>query len=592
MPSTNILVLLLTLLTGACETTVNLATLKKRLVLSQEVLEAGQSLHGTLHITNLTDKDVYISELTLTIRSISDSTSQWKQIVPIKTNIELPTGKQKTIPVNLFDKLPGNLPAGAYGIYLGQRGRVDAGEYTTFFRVRKPGEIVVYDIERELYNNIPIYKLDGGMSAEYVVEKSAESLQGAISHSWEINSEVAGPNPVMGTPDFLLNSVNKTVDFYNTALGEGAVFETVIISPGIPSIPYISSALKAPVLPLHFLVSVNSIKEVQSIVETATDQGLASYATLSHDPSVPHAVAWVKLLELPPAYLNFIKTHRVKNVIIVGATGTSGGETQARKVVFKEKPEGNYTSESIYLMYIGENPEATLKDKIIDLHQFEKHKEYIGIADWESGINPIQAENFVRNAKTIPGVGVYTILAEDLIDLYNLGSYVTIKQMAKNRKSAPKGIVFNPYLLSHPRFELYEGFVPLLYWQLIGADYTLDRVEKTLFKAISKYYSGFDKKKLVFWLNSTKNFGGKWSAQNLKKEANARGYSIIKDGSYESDEIWNPNNGMEAPCELMYESLQKDLPSYKNWNNKLQQLSIEDMKELANYFGGFSVTKH
>ena len=50
--------------------------------------------------------------------------------------------------------------------------------------------------------------------------------------------------------------------------------------------PYLSAAMEAPVLPLHFLVSVNSTKEISSILEYSSQAGVPCYATLGYDASM------------------------------------------------------------------------------------------------------------------------------------------------------------------------------------------------------------------------------------------------------------------------------------------------------------------
>lgn len=123
----------------------------------------------------------------------------------------------------------------------------------------------------------------------------------------------------MGTPDFLQQSVQHTVDLYNEYLGKSKKLKTVIIATGVPAVPYLSAAMEAPVLPLHFLVSVNSTKEVSSILEYSSQAGVPCYATLGYDASMDDVgVAWIKLLALPDEYRKFIIEHEVENVIIAG----------------------------------------------------------------------------------------------------------------------------------------------------------------------------------------------------------------------------------------------------------------------------------
>ncbi|GAA3580524.1 hypothetical protein GCM10022395_31230 [Snuella lapsa] len=569
--------------------------IKIEVTLNKGAYNAGETINVRIGIENHNSKSVSIETISLKIVNISEGLSfRTLELKEIENRWD---GKKKYTEITEID-LPSNIKKGAYGIYLvlKEEGYIKEETYQTFFRVIDNNELTVFDIETEKVDNVPVFKLDGGMSAEYIVEKSAENLSSGISHSWKVNAPGSGPNHVLATPNYLEKSVSKTVDFYNETLGINTEIETVLITTGFPSIPYISNTLKAPVLPMHYLVSVNTVKEIQTILKTANDNGIASYATLSHDPSVPYAVSWVKLLELPKEYKDFIKQHKVKNVVVLGATGTSGGETKAKQLLYDGSIKGEYANKSIYIMYPGTSPDdvKTLNEKIVDLKDFKQQESYIRIADWESGINQKQITNFKEGAKSVsPSIFVVTITAEDLGRLYALGGYSTIAMMNKNKEKfdGVKGVVFNPYLISHPVIEMKKGFVPLLYWQLVGAEYTVYNMENDLFKAIKHFYPTTDVKELSLWLNSTRNFGAKWSANNLMNELTKKGYSNFIENNYEVDEVWNLSDGLDSPCELLFKEIKESsgFDSLKHWNNSLKPLTIKDIEELSSIFGGFQV---
>ncbi len=568
--------------------------LKAKIELNKGAYKSGDIIESKITLENQNSKTVTIEELGLKIVNISDgSNAQIRQLQVIRVNWKKNKKHDFIIDIKTED-----LKKGAYGIYITQKekGYKSDETYHTFFRIIDEDELTVFDIETENIDDVPIFKLDGGMSAEYIVEKSAENLMSGMSHSWYVNGPGSGPNHVLATPNYLEKSVNKTVSFYNETFGKNTEIETVLITTGFPSIPYISNALKAPVLPMHFLVSVNTVKEIQTILKTANDNNIASYATLSHDPSVPYAVSWIKLLELPEAYKSFIRQHKVKNVVILGATGTSGGETKAKQLLYDDSIEGAYANRSIYIMYPGTSPDdvKTLNEKIVDLKDFKQQDNFIRIADWESGINQSQIINFTDNAKGIDqSIAVTTITAEDLGRLYALGGYSSLALMHKNKEkfNGVKGVIFNPYLIAHPTIELKKGFVPLLYWQLVGAQYTVYNMENDLLKAVSHFYPDTDAKKLKLWLNSTRNFGAKWSANNLKKELTEKGYTNFIENNYEVDEVWDLLDGVDSPSELLYKEVNSSFgfKKLKNWNNSLVPITIEDIKELSKLFGGFQV---
>ena len=559
----------------------------------------GEDISNTISIKNLGESTVVVSNIKISFKNISNPTDSIVYSTTLGKELVLNPKEQQNIKKTVLKDIPKTWEDNAYGFYLSYVVNEEemSNVYQGFFRVIHDNEITVFNIEIEHNENVPIFKLDGGMSAEYSIEKSAENLTSGISHSWKVNAPGSGPNHVLGTPDFLQNSVSKTVNFYNEVLGEDSTIETLLISSGFPSIPYIANTLNAPVLPLHFLVSVNTVKEIQTILKTANDKGIASYATLSHDPSVPYAVSWIKLLELPQAYKDFIKKHHVKNVVILGATGTSTGETKAKKLLYDSISMDGYANKSIYIMYPGTSPDdvKTLNEKIIDLKDFKQQDDFIRIADWESGINQKQIINFSNDTKSIDqSIAVTTITAEDLGRLYALGGYASLAYMHKNEKKfdGVKGIIFNPYLIAHPNIELKKGFVPLLYWQLVGAQYTVYNMENDLLKVINYYYPDTDSKKLMLWLNSTRNFGAKWSADNLRKELTKKGYTNFIENNYEVDEVWDVLDGEDAPSELLYNDVKNTygFKKLREWKSSLTPLTIEDIGNLSEIFGGFIVT--
>jgi len=576
---------------------------KSNIIIKETKTNKGYYLHNEAVSFEFTAQNTgntkdFIRNISITVKNISEPNASQEFIIPAAQIVNIKPQSEKKIKVDLFKAIPLNFKNDAYGVYLSYENKMGEikDHYVTFFRVIDKDEITVFNIETEHQPNAKVFKLDGGMSAEYVIEKSAENLTAGISHSWKVNAPGSGPNHVLGTPDYLKKSLNKTINFYNKTLGEDTLIETVIISPGIPSVPYISNALKAPVLPLHFLVSVNTVKEIQTILKEANNDGIIPYATLSHDPSVPYAVSWIKLLELPKIYTDFIKKHKVKNVVILGATGTSGGETKAKQLLYDKSIKGEYATKSIYIMYPGTSPDdvKTLNAKIVDLKEFKQQNHFTRIVDWESGINQKQLINFSKDVKAINGaITVTTITAHDLGRLYYLGTYSTLALMHKNKEkfNGVKGVILNPYLIAHPVIELKKGFVPLLYWQLVGSEYTVYNLEHDVFKAIKYFYPDTDVKKIKLWLNSTRNFGGSWSANGLKSELVKKGYTHFIENNYQLDEVWDLSDGLESPNELLYKEVNNTygFKSLKKWKDSLQPLTIEDIKNLSKIFGGFKL---
>jgi hypothetical protein len=465
--------------------------------------------------------------------------------------------------------------------------------------------ITTFQIQRFSYKELPVFSLDGGMSAEYAVEKSVANLASGISDSWKVNAHASGPNHVYATPEFLENSLKQTVRIYNDVLGSSTPFNTVIISTGIPSVPYLSSAMKAPVLPLHFLVSANTVREVESVLEYSLAKGYSSYATLGYDASVPYAVAWVKLLDIPNEYLDFLIQHKVKNVILLGATATNGGEATAKKVISNTEINSNkYSNGSLYILYPQGGiaaDSAAIKKKIKDISNIRQQSNFTRVADWESGIIPEQVKNFSENIAKKTGVrNIQFITSKDDGELYNLATYLSLAFIYKNKNtftangaSPINGVALNPYLLSDPLYENRFKYIPLVYWQGNPLQSVIDKIDKVVKPAIYSFFPGLKYKEFNFWINSSVNFGGPEKAIAIKNALLLKGLKNIKENDYSIDEVWNPNDGLQAPCEVRVKEL-IDFSSAQHlsdWNVKLLPLSPEDLVDLSHRFPEISIKK-
>lgn len=382
------------------------------------------------NIQNRGSQKILLKNIYLKIINISHPSSFFYHI-PLSETLILRPSETFELSSKPLWTIPDNTPYDAFGIYLqyDDSNNQSHEDYLTFFRV---GDDKTLTIAGENYKGLQIFKLDGGMSAEYAVEKSLENLTPSVSHSWEVNAPGSGPNPVMATPQFLVNSVEKTIQLYDQFLGKDTPLETVIVSTGIPSMPNISNITQAPVLPLHFLASSNTFKGIQSILDYSNQKGLSCYATLGYDLSVPTAVAWIKLLDLPQAYLDFMVQHKVKNVYIIGSTGTTGGETQAKQV--QNNHTGMYENGSLYMLYSGNTPDdiQTMKQKIVDYDEALTQSGFINISDWESGVVTPQIQQIAQSvSKNQARIAVYSLTADDLIHLYNFGTYATLYYFKK-----------------------------------------------------------------------------------------------------------------------------------------------------------------
>ena len=497
--------------------------------------------------------------------------------------------------------LSDSLTEAAYGLFLKPEGAGDTEEsasYQTFYRIVGDKALMAYDIAKSSYRGLPVLTLDGGLSAEYAVAKAGANLSGAFSHSWYVSAPGYGPNPVVATPDFLKLSLRKTVDFYNDLVGENSAFDTVIIATGFPAVPYISRALGAPVLPLHFLAGADSVKEIQGILNQGNQQGYSAYSALGHDTSFSMAVAWIKLLDLPGEYVDFIRKHKVRNVIVMGSTGVHGGETKSRKVLASSS--GRYRPGSIYLLYPGTaaNDEDRFDEEIADFHRTELG-EFEYISDWESGVIPQQIQNFSAVLTADTEASLISVTAENLGRLYDLSTHITAAFMNKNRASyagrenAVRGVAMNPYLMAYPLYESYMGYIPYVYWQGNPPQDIASGMARVVNDALRIYFPAYSLQDSQVWLNSTRNFGG-FFVPEIKASLQRSGLKNLRENDYGIDENWLPDSPDKSfSVQLVDDFLNNISPAeLREWNRGLVPLSVQEAIRVIDNIPGIKVESH
>lgn len=110
------------------------------------------------------------------------------------------------------------------------------------------------------------------------------------------------------------------------------------------------------------MVSVNSTKEISSILEYSSQAGVPCYATLGYDASMDDVgVAWIKLLALPDEYRKFIIEHEVENVIIAGIGEDVKSESYCRKLSKTGVDGQEYADGSLYILYTQSGSEHDIK---------------------------------------------------------------------------------------------------------------------------------------------------------------------------------------------------------------------------------------
>lgn len=543
-------------------------------------------------IKNTSETKVSISKVIARIKKVNEV--NFLQEIVLSDPLEIEVGKEHQIGGSELMTIPASFDEAAYEIIIKIVFSDTSSRefYKSFFRLVSDETNTTYHIARDDYQTLPIFKLKNGLSAEYAVQKSAAAFVSGISHSWETPLQ-----PILSTPDFLERSINKTVDFYSELIGNSTEVETVIIAPGIPGIPYLAKSMNALVLPLHYLVGAGTVKEARGILDHANANGYSAYGTLGYDYSISTTtgVAWIKLLDLPKQYKQFILDHQVKNVVLCGHTGINDGETVARKVSDELQ---KYEKGSLYLMHFsGSASEGYLKQVIRDFNSTPlEPKEKI--ADWEAGITTEQLDAFSNSLLNETNVSVTSVTANDGVHLWNMGTYSSLALIHKNKAifeddgPAVRGVSLNPYLIAHPSYESWIRFVPFLYWQGFSAEYQYNNSLNTKIKsAINAYFPEIVFENLDFWVNSTNNFGGFNHGVEMVNFLKSKGLSV-RNNDLSANEVWNISDGMNAPVEIRSENLLNDVSplGYLNWNARLNYLKPEDLKDISNRFPEIKVT--
>lgn len=482
-------------------------------------------------------------------------------------------------------KVPSEFTPAAVGVYQKEEGQLI---YSSYFRVVTPGMLTTYQITKEEYKGMNVFMLDGGMSAEYAVQKSLANLTAGVSHTWFIGPG-GGPKPVWGTPDFLQQSVRHTVDLYNEHLGKSKKLKTVIISTGVPTVPYLSAAMEAPVLPLHFLVSVNSAKEVSSILEYSSQVGVPCYATLGYDASMNDVgVAWIKLLALPDEYRQFIIEHEVENVIIAGIGENVKSESYCRKISKTGVDGQEYANGSLYILYTQSGSEHdihTISRNIVDYNMLSL-EEGKDLADWESGVANRQIDNISKGICEHTPAQVYSLIAtHDMMDMYNLGANIAMFFMYKNRdltKVSVQGTYLNEYLISQPLYELTQGYIPLLFWQFVPPESTIERIKRDIQKVVDTYEKGVLLENRAVYVNA--RIGKEELVQELKK----RGFRFITERKDNVEELWDLSDGINSPCEEVAKNIVKKIgvKKYQTQCKNSRYMDLDDLKQAIGNIPG------
>jgi hypothetical protein len=374
----------------------------------QDSFESNKPAQLSCTLKNLSPRRITLANVSTTVDGISNPLADLTRATIHASNISIASGSTFKIHGAKIATLK---ETGAYGIFLQYTvNGIPAESYVTFLRVKNFSDLIAYSVKQVArHDGLPIYALDGGMSAENGVVKVAEQITRSDSASWiPVSANLGGgPKPVFATPHFLKLAINTTIDLYDNLLGSTANVNTVVIGPEPASVPYLTRAMRAPYLPSHFLMSSNSALEVATVLDQATRDGYSAFATEGFDCSMAEvAVSWIELLRLPPEYISFLQRHRVQNVILIGTIGNS---VQKAAKVLRTRKIGPFNIEArrpaggpgaVLITYPGSIDPVTgqligctetktsiqeINDRVNDYADWPLASAQI--ADWESGLS-------------------------------------------------------------------------------------------------------------------------------------------------------------------------------------------------------------
>lgn len=568
--------------------------------LSDETYQTSETPALSYTLTNTTGSAVTVANSYAIVFGLSNP--GYRRFVELGTNVSIAASAASTVSGSLW-QVDSGMPPGAYGVFV--RNQLSDGRtwehYQTFFRITDGTQLTRFSIAGDSHSGFPVYTLDGGLSAEYAVQKSAQILSQSAGPSWTPSAAGYGPKPIYATPNFLEEAIDETISTLDTALGATRPFDRLVVAPGIQSTPQLINTLQAPVLPLHFLVSFDSVYELRTVLDQAQRSGYDVMATLGYDGSMDPGVAWIKLLTPPSEYLDFIDRHSVEDVVFAGSSGSSGGENASRRVLFAGAPTTGHNPGDIFVIYPGGGSSTDVQNlaaRIHDISDLPQPGSLENISDWEAGLLPEQIAGFDTAIAPIISGQLATLTAPSYYDIDNLGIYLTAAYYKKNSAhlavggQTVRGIALSPYMTNQPFYDTANGLLPVLFFQ---GESSLTIVEGRILNraqaALDVYFPGTDVTDLPVDVITSRNFGG-FANAGIQSRLVQFGFSSYDFGTTGIDEIWNPSDGYTAWNEKSVVELAavRTQGQWTTWNSQLSALDLDDLDDLASSFQNITFT--
>jgi len=274
-------------------------------------------------------------------------------------------------------------------------------------------------------------------------------------------------NPTVLTPtrdDIDLDCIHNTVEYIAYVINgiDMHLTDVAVLSPGFLSLPYVLELMDCVYLPTTLMITVNSMSRLDAILEQARVRGIDCCAEVGIDNAFTgHLVAYIKLLEIPPAYQRVLTKHCVSEIVTMGIHGIgSKGNNIARRYTLSSTSRSNitvvYTNQGIYSR---PEEELSIRTRALDFNSSSVGDRVYYVFDWKTGIrNPFDmTESLKLNSQ------IRHMLFQDYQCMELTSWWLSMVFITKNGIT-PRGHMFNPYMISDPLKETTYGFIGYVFW--------------------------------------------------------------------------------------------------------------------------------
>ena len=299
-------------------------------------------------------------------------------------------------------------------------------------------------------------EVHGGLSSEIVFGKMIAHKRNLIYRGW-VNQLPSGcPTFVKDTVEYIISELKKIPNITS---------KYAIIGPGMDCVNYMSDLMDCIYIPSQFMVQVYNIDGLKLMLDNADKAGIKCYASITNSSIYPcHVVAYIKLLEIPKIYTEYLEQVKINRVFCIGIYNRLGlTDGKVRQYTDSDSPRQFIESKNIYMYYPNENNGGRQKDDMlysdkiqnINMSHIKDTAGYM-MSDWEYGTDNIGEFMLSFSGKS------YLLYSHNIIT-FNMMAYHLSHQFMFNNDIALQGFCFNVYLVGNPFYEAMYGYHSYIY---------------------------------------------------------------------------------------------------------------------------------